>query len=155
MLATGLSVGATLLPGPAVLAGCTLPAPQQPEGPDPLESPARRAASDAELARAVAGGYPALASAAGALARDRQAHATALQAELRRVHRGPVPSSSAPPPAPTLPPADQAAARDRLAGALRAAQDEAGRLVGALPGYRAALLASVAACCASHLAVLP
>jgi hypothetical protein len=37
---------------------------------------------------------------------------------------------------------------------MRAAQDEAAELVLTLPGYRAALLASIAACCATHTAVL-
>jgi hypothetical protein len=41
-----------------------------------------------------------------------------------------------------------------LTEAVRAAHDEAAGLVMTLPGYRAALLASVAACCASHAALL-
>ncbi|HEX2298175.1 MAG TPA: hypothetical protein VHH34_06610, partial [Pseudonocardiaceae bacterium] len=66
------------------------------------------------------------------------------------------PSSSVPPPpAPAPAPADQTEAQDVLTEAAQAAQDEAARLVPGLPGYRAALLASVAACCASHTAVLP
>ncbi len=52
-------------------------------------------------------------------------------------------------------PADSAAALRELDAALRAAQDQAATLVGSAPGYRAGLLASIAACCASHRAVLP
>jgi hypothetical protein len=37
---------------------------------------------------------------------------------------------------------------------MHAAQDEAAALVLTLPGYRAALLASIAACCATHAALL-
>jgi hypothetical protein len=56
-------------------------------------------------------------------------------------------------PLPADPP-DLTGARASLTEAVRAAQDEAAGLVMTLPGYRAALLASVAACCASHAAVL-
>ena len=86
-------------------------------------------------------------------------HATALRAELRRVRPVPAsPSAVSPPvPAPAAPVAattDVSAARTALAQAARAAQDEAAGLVVTLPGYRAALLASVAACCATHVALL-
>ncbi|MGH3905564.1 MAG: hypothetical protein ACRDTE_15475 [Pseudonocardiaceae bacterium] len=158
ILAAGVAAGMLLVTGPAALTGCTSSAPPVPEQPDPLELPARRAESDAALARTVATAHPALAAAAGAFAADRQAHAGALRAELHRVRPSPAPSptpSSPGPPTPTPLPAatDQAEARDALAGAVQAAQDEAARLVPRLPGYRAALLASVAACCASHGAV--
>jgi hypothetical protein len=72
------------------------------------------------------------------------------------VHPDPLPSSTAKPP-PAVPPAvstDPAAAQAALTGAMRAAQDEAAELAITLPGYRAALLASIAACCATHTAVL-
>ncbi|MGH3909521.1 MAG: hypothetical protein ACRDRM_01700 [Pseudonocardiaceae bacterium] len=159
VLAAGVAAGTLLVAGPAALAGCTSSAPPAPEQPDPLELPARRAESDAALAQAVATAHPALATAADAFATDRQAHAAALRTELHRVRPSPAPSSPTPsssaPPTPTPFPAatDQAEARDALAGAAQAAQDEAARLVPRLPGYRAALLASVTACCASHAAV--
>ncbi len=164
-----LTAGATLLvAGPTVLAGCTGPAPET-EAPDPLEAPARRAEADSALAQAVAQvaaqvaaaqTHPALATAAKALAADRMAHAIILRAELHRVRPGPASTSAAPVAAPTSaapPPADPldlTGARASLTEAVRAAQDEAAGLVMTLPGYRAALLASVAACCASHAAVL-
>jgi hypothetical protein len=157
-----LVAGATLLlAGPAALTGCTLSA-RAPKEPDPLESPARRAEADAALATTVAQladqnadhANSALAAAARALAADRMTHATTLRAELRRARPGPA-SRSASPPVASLPVnPDLAGARGALAQAARAAQDEAAGLVMTLPGYRAALLASVAACCASHTALL-
>jgi hypothetical protein len=154
-LAAGATTAALLLAGPAALAGCTASAPGS-EGPDPLDAPARRAEADVVLAAAVAGTHSTLATAANALSADRAAHARALRAELHRVHPDPLPSSTAKPP-PAVPPAvspDPAAAQAALTGAMRAAQDEAAELAITLPGYRAALLASIAACCATHTAVL-
>ncbi|HSL09229.1 MAG TPA: hypothetical protein VK887_14830, partial [Pseudonocardiaceae bacterium] len=102
--------------------------------------------------------HAALATAARALAADRTAHAITLRAELRRARPAPTPSGAvppaAPPPAPSLADLDLTSARAALIQAVHAAQDEAAGLVVTLPGYRAALLASVAACCATHAAVL-
>jgi hypothetical protein len=165
-----LAAGATLLlAGPAALTGCTLPV-GAPEGPDPLEAPARRAEADAALAAGVAQlavqtatqtatqkttgtaahAGPVLAAAARAFAADRMAHVTMLRAELRRVRPGPASSSASPPIVPLPFHPDLASTQGVLAQAARAAHDEAAGLVMTLPGYRAALLASVAACCASH-----
>lgn len=163
-----LGAGAALLvAGPTVLAGCTGSTPAAPEEPDPLEQPARRAETDSVLAQAVAqtaaeianqADGQALTTAATALATDRMAHAIALRTELRRVRPATVPRSIAPsaPPIPAPPPAvtDLTSARAALLQAVHSAQDEASQLVATLPGYRAAMLASVAACCASHAAVL-
>lgn len=158
-----LAAGVTLLlAGPAALAGCTLLA-HAPEEPDPLESPARRAEADVALAMGVAqmAGHAdsVLAAAVRALAADRMTHAATLHAELRRARPKPAPRNTSPPD--TSPPvaplpvtADLAGARGALAQAVRAAQLEAAELAMTLPGYRAALLASVAACCASHAALL-
>jgi hypothetical protein len=154
-LAAGVTTAALLLAGPAALAGCTVSA-SAPDKPDPLEPPARRAEADAALAAAVAGAHSTLAAAANALAADRAVHARTLRAELHRVRPDPVPASAAQPP-PVVPPLvspDPAAAKAVLTQAMRAAQDEAAALVLTLPGYRAALLASVAACCATHTALL-
>lgn len=150
-MAIGVATGTLLVAGPLTVSGCT--AQPDPARPDSLERPARRAESDAALAQALAEAHPALADVAGGYAADRRAHATALRTELHRVRTTPPPSTPAPPP-PVPAPADEEQARDALAGAVRAAQDEAAGLVGGLPGYRAGLLASVAACCASHAAVL-
>jgi len=153
-----LAAAATLsVAGPAALTGCTLPV-RIPEVPDPLESPARRAEADATQASTVAqlaaGADPALAAAARALATDRRTHAATLRAELRRVRPRPAPHSASPPAAPQPATPELTSARGVLAQAVRAAHDEAAGLVMTLPGYRAALLASVAACCATHAALL-
>lgn len=145
---------------PVALSGCTVLASRTPR-PDPLEAPARRAEADAALAQAVAQAmaqtHPALAGAARALAADRAAHASALRAQLRRVRPGaaggaspqPVSSPAMVPPASLAGPVQ---ARAVLSEAMLAAQGEATTLVinSPLPGSRAALLGSVAACCASH-----
>ncbi|MGH3853286.1 MAG: DUF4439 domain-containing protein [Pseudonocardiaceae bacterium] len=160
-----LAAGAILfLAGPTVLAGCTLPA-RAPQGPDPLEAPARHAEADAALATGVAQlaaqADPVLAATARALAGDRMAHAATLRAELRRARPTPAPHGGSPPTAlppiatpPIATPAanpDLAGARSALTQATHAAQDEATSLVMTLPSYRAALLASISACCASHV----
>jgi hypothetical protein len=146
-----------LLAGPATVSGCTLARP--PEQPDPLESPARRAEADAALAQAVSRTHPALAAMASALAADRMAHATMLHAELRRVRPEPAAgtTTTAATPTPIMSPPinpDPTSARATLTQTVRAAQYEAAGLVLTLPGYRAALLASVTACCATHAALL-
>lgn len=154
-LTAGVVAGTLLLVGPATLSGCTPAPPAPPEEPDPLGPPAQRAESDVALAQAIAAEHPGLAGAAVALAADRQAHASALRAELHRARPDTSPSSSVPQVAGDTASTEQGGARDALARAMRAAQDEAAALVATLPGYRAALLASVAACCASHAAMLP
>ncbi|HSZ29585.1 MAG TPA: hypothetical protein VK784_07500, partial [Pseudonocardiaceae bacterium] len=132
-----LAAGATLLlAGPAALTGCTLPV-GAPEGPDPLEAPARRADADAALAAGVAQlavqtatqkttgtaahAGPVLAAAARAFAADRMAHATMLRAELRRVRPGPASSSASPPIVPLPFHPDLASTQGVLAQAARAA----------------------------------
>jgi len=155
VLAAALGAGALAL-GVPPLAGCT-PVQSTPPPPDPLEPVAEQAEIDVRLATAVAATHPDLARPAAALASDRRQHAAALRAELRRVR--PVPPTTAPSspvaPPPVVAPLDPTDARATLAGALQAAQDVASALVAAAPGHRAALLASIAACCASHQALLP
>jgi hypothetical protein len=166
VLVAGAAAATLLLAGPTALTGCTASAPP-PEKPDPLESPARRAEADAAqaamAAQLLAAADAELASAARALAADRTAHASALRAELRRAqptsapHSADVPAALPPVTSPSAsPPTDSDLAGTRLAltRAVHAAQDEAVALVMTLPGYRAALLASVAACCATHAALL-
>lgn len=164
VLTAGATTAALLLAYPTALTGCA--AAPVPEEPDPLEGPALRAEADAAQAIAAAqlvtDADAGLATAARAVAADRRAHATALDAELRRVQ--PAASGASPPvtsPAATPPPAspapitlDLAGTRSALIRAMHAAQDEAAALVLTLPGYRAALLASIAACCATHAAFL-
>ncbi|MCA1675482.1 MAG: hypothetical protein LC799_25945 [Actinobacteria bacterium] len=165
VLTVALGAGALAL-GVPPLAGCA-PAPSTPPAPDPLEPVAEQAEIDARLATAVTAAHPGLARPAAALASDRRQHAAALRAELRRARPASpttppeigalvngAPSSTAAPP-PVVAPPDPADARAALVEALQAAQNVTAGLVAAAPGHRAALLASIAACCASHQAVLP
>ncbi|MGH3673078.1 MAG: hypothetical protein ACRDSH_21035 [Pseudonocardiaceae bacterium] len=163
-LGTGAATALLLLGAPVALTGC-IPWSSDPERLDQLEAPARRAETDAAQATAVAqmatgmsdrAGVE-LAAAAKGLAADRTAHANALRAELRRVRPGAASTTSAPAPPPAAPPPmapDLTSAQSALTGAMHSARDEAAALVMTLPGYRAALLASIAACCATHAALL-
>lgn len=164
VLGTGAATALLLLGAPVALAGCT-PWSSGRQGPDQLEAPARRAETDAARARAVAQmatgtsnrAGAELAAAAKCLAADRTAHANALRAELRRVRPDTASTTSAPAPPPVTPPPvapDLASAQSALTEAMHSARDEAAALVMTLPGYRAALLASIAACCATHAALL-
>jgi hypothetical protein len=126
---------------------CT-PEPEAPPPPDPLAELAAKARSDAALATAIASAQPALTQAATEIAQARTEHAKVLQAEVDRA-RPPVsatsPASSKPPAAPEVP-ADGAAA---LVEALTSAEKQAADLVPTVERYRAGLLGSVAAGCAS------
>lgn len=162
VLAGGIAIAGS---GPlAALAGCTPPPPPPPPPPDPFEPLIASATEHAELAEAVAAAHPSLAAAARQVAVDRRVHADALAAEVRRATPSPVTSA----PSPAGPssgassggtigspaPVDPAAARTALLGAATNAQRQAADLVAGLPRYRAGLVASIAACCASHTVVL-
>ena len=132
-----------------VVAACT-EEPSAPPPPDPLAELAAKARADAALATAIATAQPGLATAATEIAGARTEHATALQAEVDR-ERPPVSSSSTRPPAEPEIPADGVAA---LVDALTTAEKQAADLVPSVPRYRAGLLGSVAAGCASLRVVL-
>jgi hypothetical protein len=134
-----------------VVAACT-EEPSAPPPPDPLAELAAKARADAALATAIATAQPALATAATEIAQARTEHATALQAEVDRA-KPPVSSSSSStrPPASPETPADGVAA---LVDALTTAERQAADLVPSVPRYRAGLLGSVAAGCASLRVVL-
>ncbi|SER95975.1 hypothetical protein [Actinokineospora terrae] len=139
----------------AGLAACT-PKPTAPPPPDPLAALAARARADAALANAIAAAVPALAPNASAVATARTEHAELLQREVDR-ERPPAPSSSsAAPPTTAAPsaPTDQAAAVKALVDGLTAAQQEAIEVVVGVPRYRAGMVGSVAAGCASLVEVL-
>jgi hypothetical protein len=151
-------VAAIAVTGGYALIGCTAGEPPAPP-PDPLEPLIASATGNAALADSVAAAHPPLAAAARQVATDRRAHAGALTAEVRRATPSPVTTS---PPGGTASsgtvgspaPADPAAARAALLRAASDAQRQAADLVSALPRHRAGLVASVAACCASHAVVL-
>lgn len=132
-----------------VVAACT-EEPSAPPPPDPLAELAAKARADAALATAIATAQPALAAAATEIAQARTEHATALQAEVDRA-KPPVSSSATRPPASPELPADGVAA---LIDALTTAEKQAADLVPSVPRYRAGLLGSVAAGCASLRVVL-
>jgi hypothetical protein len=141
----------------AVLAGLTVPLaaactaePKPPPPPDPLAELAEQARKDAAAANALAQSSPELAAPAGEVAKARTAHAAALQAEVDR-ERPPV-SSTAPPPSSGAAPAP--ATKATMVEALKAAEQKAGGLVPTVSRYRAGLLGSVAAGCASLREVL-
>jgi hypothetical protein len=133
------------------VAACT-PEPSKPPPPDPLADLAAQARSDAALATAVASAQPNLAAAATAVAEARTEHARVLRAEVDRATPPPSPpsTSSSAPAAPEVP-ADGATA---LVEALTSAEKAAADLVPSVPRYRAGMLGSVAAGCASLRVVL-
>jgi hypothetical protein len=136
-----------------VAAACTAE-PKPPPPPDPLAALAEQARVDAAAANTVAQAVPDLAAIAGEVAQARSAHALALQAEVDREHP---PRGSAVPEPTTLAPttaAQQPGTKATLVAALQAAEQKAGELVAAVPRYRAGLLGSVAAGCASLQEVL-
>lgn len=133
------------------LVSCTSE-PSAPDKPDPLAALAASARADAASAKAIADALPDLAGPAGEVATARGEHAKALQREVDR-ERPPASKSPAPKNAPTPPP-DSASARTMLTEALTAAEKQAGDLVPTVPRYRAGLVGSVAAGCASLREVL-
>lgn len=138
-------------PAVAVLAACSTEA----EEPDQLLPLATAAKADAALASAIARTHSGMAETARELAAARTAHATALQREIDRVApRDPEDPPSVPDPAPKRAPSSADAAADALRTAMRQGQQQAADLVPGLPGYRAGLVASVSAGCASLQEVL-
>ncbi|AQT80729.1 hypothetical protein B1R94_17875 [Mycolicibacterium litorale] len=127
-----------------------------PPGPDPLEQQVELARHDSELAAAAAKtAPPALAPALTEVAAERSRHASALIEEIARAAGKPTPSSetstatptttsAAAPPPPTV---------DDVVAALRSSADSATKLAPTLSGYRAGLLGSIAASCATAYSV--
>ncbi|NMH96067.1 hypothetical protein [Pseudonocardia acidicola] len=121
------------------------------DGPDPLIALADQAHRDTELAAAAITATPSLSTRLEPLRAARAEHAAALEAEITRLD----PSRAGPAAAaqatgnttqrPTL-----TAVRDALTTSTRGAQ----ALVATLPAERVGLVASVAACCATYVAVL-
>ncbi|MCI2420321.1 hypothetical protein MOQ72_23020 [Saccharopolyspora sp. K220] len=123
--------------------------------PDPLVALATAAKSDAQLARAIAQAHSGLADAANEVAAARSAHAEAMQREIDRVNP---PDPEDPPSVPDVAPPPSPGASDAAAKVLRdalsLAQQKAARLVPGLPTYRAGLVGSISASCASLREVL-
>ncbi|GLZ40077.1 hypothetical protein [Actinokineospora sp. NBRC 105648] len=149
---------ALLVSAAVVTAAACTPAPKAPPPPDPLAALAARARADAALATAVGTAVPALAAPATEVAKARTEHAVVLQKEVDR-ERPPVSSSGSAAPttsatAPPTAPADPAAAKKALVDGLTAAEKEASGVVATVPRYRAGMVGSVAAGCASLREVL-
>ncbi len=139
--------------------------PPKPPAAEDLFAPRDQAWHDSALAAAAAtalGLAPQIAAALTVVATQRAAHARALSTEISRVANkaiastsetpspGPTPAGAAPqPPGPPPPPPPVYDVID----ALRASADNATRLVATSSGYRAGLLASIAASCTASYTV--
>ena len=149
-------VGAAALAALSVTAaGCADPPP--PPDLDDLTTALDRARSDAELASDVAETVRGrLADVLTDIAAQRAAHAEALSEEIVRMTGHPAPTASttaSPVPTTTTSPSVPAPKAEDVTGALRASADSATQAAGALSGYRAGLLASIAASCTAAYAV--
>lgn len=133
-----------------VLAGCGS------RPPDPLVALVVQARSDAvssaAAAQALRTGSPRLSDELAGLAAARRAHADAMAAELG----GDAPDAPEPAPAerPGAPMVEPATELTGVRAALDEAQRTAAAAVPGLPRRRAALVGSVAACCAAYRSVL-
>jgi hypothetical protein len=142
-----------LVPFAALSAACG--SQPTPKPPDRLEALLHTAHDDTALARSIATAHTDLADAAMTVAADREQHASALQREIDRVNPpSPKSTSAAPPPPPPAAPGSSAEARDALTNSLRAAHEQAANLVPIVAPYRAGLVGSIAAGCASLQEVL-
>lgn len=143
------------LVGPA-LAGCgPAAAPPAPDALLPLLTAARR---DAASATAASTAFPGDAPTFSRVATVRNQHATALLQEITRAGGAGLTTGSSAAPAATTPatgaPASEGAALTQLATGLRDAQQQAAGMVPTAPRYRAGLVGSVSAGCASLLEAL-
>ena len=140
---------------------------QSPPKPPPVEEllgpldQARRDSAVASAAATAIGLAPQVAAALTVVATQRGAHARALSTEISRVankatsstsetagsSRSPTGVAAAPPPPPPPPPVSD------VIDALRASAESASRLVATSSGYRAGLLASIAASCTASYTV--
>ncbi|ATA29075.1 putative transmembrane protein [Mycobacterium lepraemurium] len=140
------------------MSACSKPAPKPPPV-EQLLGPLDQARHDSALAGAAAalGNPPQVAAALTVVASQRAAHARALSTEISRAAgklatsstsetASPSPAQPARPPPPPPPVSD-------VINALRASADSASRLVGTESGYRAGLLASIAASCTASYTV--
>lgn len=126
--------------------------------PDAMLPMLTSARKDAALATAAAKAFIDNAATFSVIATVRDQHATAIQKEITRVG-GTLPSSGSAAPsadsnAEETPAGTEADTTDQLVSALRTAQSQAAALVPGVPRYRAGLVGSVSAGCASLLEAL-
>ncbi|HEX3788214.1 MAG TPA: hypothetical protein VHW44_10155 [Pseudonocardiaceae bacterium] len=138
----------------ALAAGCTTKV--TPPAPDELLPLLASAKKDSADATAAATAFPSDAPTFSVVAAVRSTHASALAKEITRAG-GTVPGSAGPSAtttAPQAPASSEADAYSALQASLRAAQRQAAALVPTVPTYRAGLLGSVSAGCASVVEAL-
>ncbi|MEO9223267.1 MAG: hypothetical protein ABI251_16140 [Mycobacteriaceae bacterium] len=161
---TVLSRRCVLLGGAGlVISGCSLFG-EQPRNqstpdvatPDPLLVVSAAARADAAAATQLAATSPPQVAVLQSIAAERTAHAQALDAEITRAAGTSSPSSTPAPavPAPVVAPTPAPTAASLRAG-LQEHQRAATQLAYTVAPYRAGLLGSIAAACATQLAVLP
>lgn len=143
--------------GAVLLAGCTDSGETSEPEIDPLVAQADLARRDAATAAAVVTVAPERAEALAVVGSERTAHAEALDTEIARV-AGTDPSASGTASTSTAAaPSGSAAAPptlDQLRGELAQSQRSAADLARIQSGFRAGLLGSISAACATHTAVL-
>ena len=157
----GVLAGAAALATLGVVASACGEPPPKPPPVENLLGPLDQARKDSALAGAAAaavGTTPQIAAALTVVATQRAAHARALSTEISRAagkltssssettSPSPSPAQPAGPPPPPPPVSD-------VIDSLRASADSAGRLVATESGYRAGLLASIAASCTASYQV--
>lgn len=135
--------------GGFTVAGCAA-SPDEDTEPDPLIAQAQRARTDAALAGALVAVAPERADALATIGAERTTHAQALDAEIARLVGG-TPTSPA---SSTAAPPVEAPSVELLRERLTRSQRDAADLARTLRGYRAGLLASVSAACATETVVL-
>ena len=160
----GLLAGGAALVVLAVGASACGESPPKPPPVEELLAPLDQARRDSALASAAAtslGLAPQIAAALTVVATQRAAHARALSTEIERVANkltsstsetpsaAPGPTAAAAPPPPPAPPP----AVSDVIDSLRASAEGATRLVATSSGYRAGLLASIAASCTASYTV--
>jgi hypothetical protein len=123
--------------------------------PDPLLALASTARSDGALIDTVARTFAQLAGRLRPVAAARREHAAALDTEINRLDSNYTPPSAAPSasPAPRVD-AGAEAALTTVLQALSGSARQAADVVPSVPGHRAGLVGSIAACCSGYGAVL-
>lgn len=135
--------------------------PSAPPEPDPLEAQLAAARRDSDLATAAAkAAPPPMVPALTVIAAERARHAGALIEELARAAGKPIPSTPQSSPESPASPTSTAPAKPTppprvgdVAAALRESADSAAKLTPTLSGYRAGLMGSIAAACATSVAI--
>jgi hypothetical protein len=155
----GVLAGGAALAALGVVVSACGESPPKPPAVEELLGPLDQARHDSALAGAAAaavGVAPQIAAALSVVANQRAAHARALSTEIARA-AGKLSASTSEtttpgPPAPPGPPPPPPPVADVI-NALRTSADNAARLVSAESGYRAGLLASIAASCTASYQV--